>query len=165
MSAAMTTTPLVPFARAAEPGRSFWYMGSLMSFIADRDDTGGQFAFFEVTSPKGDGPPLHIHRDTDESLYIIEGVYTFLVGDERIEAPAGTFVFLPRGIPHTFQVASETARALGIVTPGGFEGYFKAMGEPARELVLPAPPQGAPDIARMTALSAKYGADVVGPPP
>jgi hypothetical protein len=42
-----------------------------------------------------------------------------------VVAPAGSYVLKPRNVPHAFYNAgSETARVVGIITPGGLEGYF-----------------------------------------
>jgi len=59
----------------------------------------------------------------------------------------------------------DEARALNLFSPAGFEGYFREMGEPAQALTLPPPPSGPPDAAKMSAIGAKYGGKVVGPPP
>src|SRR5690348_16932078 len=46
--------------------------------------------------------PLHIHHSDDEAWYVLEGILAFRLGDQEIEAPAGSAVFAPRGIPHTY---------------------------------------------------------------
>lgn len=47
----------------------------------------------------------------DEVSYVLEGAVTAQVGDRVIEAPAGSLVYKPRGIRHTFWNASgEAAR-------------------------------------------------------
>ena len=65
---------------------------------------------------------------------MIEGELTFWVGGEVSVAPAGSFVYGPRGIPHTFVVSSERARFLLVTEPGGFEGFVRAAGAPATRL-------------------------------
>ena len=59
---------------------------------------------------------------------------TFWVGGEVIEAPAGSFVYGPRDVPHTFIVSSPEARFLLVAEPAGFESFMRAMGEPATAL-------------------------------
>ena len=70
---------------------------------------------------QGAGSPLHVHHREDEWFYVIEGALAFWVGGEVIEAPAGSFVFGPRDIPHTFIVSSPEARFLLVTEPAGFE--------------------------------------------
>ncbi len=53
---------------------------------------------------------------------------TYLIDAGTSIAPAGSFVFIPRGIPHTFWNASNArARQLTIFTPSGIEDYFDAV--------------------------------------
>ena len=73
----------------------------------------------------GEEPPLHVHKNTDEWFYLIEGAVTFHVGGENLYGEAGAFVSLPRGIPHTFSVETPSAHFLVINTPGGFERMFE----------------------------------------
>jgi len=118
-------------------------------------DTGGALAVVEhVLGPGLLGAPMHTHRNEDEYSYVLEGAITVLVGDQLIQAPAGTLVCKPRNIPHTFwNQGSIPARLLEIISPAGFEGYFDELAE-----VLSA--GGPPDIGRITALAQKYGMEM-----
>ena len=79
-----------------------------------------------------------MHHNEDEWFYVTEGELTFWVGGQVITAPAGSFVYGPRDIPHTFTVSSEQARFLLVVEPAGFEGFVRALGEPAQAARDPA---------------------------
>jgi mannose-6-phosphate isomerase-like protein (cupin superfamily) len=73
---------------------------------------------FEVHEWRGSGPDyLHVHYADDEAWHILEGTLTFRFADKQIEAPAGTTVFVPAGVPHTYFVGSEPTRYLIILTP------------------------------------------------
>jgi mannose-6-phosphate isomerase-like protein (cupin superfamily) len=62
--------------------------------------------------------PLHLHHADDEAWYVLEGTLGFLRGNERLEAPAGSGVLVPRGVPHTFWNAGDgAARYLIVMTP------------------------------------------------
>ena len=89
---------------------------------------------------------------------------TFWVGGETISAVAGSFVYGPRDIPHTLEIASDEARFLLVDEPAGVEGVIYTVGEPAQDLTLPPPPSEPPDAARLTAVAAEYGVEIVGPP-
>ena len=97
-------------------------------------------------------------------FYVIEGELTFWVGGQVITAPAGSFVYGPRDIPHTFIVSSEQARFLLVTEPAGFENFVRALAEPAQQLVIPPPATEPPDMAPMMALAAEYGIKILGPP-
>lgn len=62
--------------------------------------------------------PLHVHYTDDEAWYVLEGTLAFQLGDQQVRASAGTAVFAPRGVPHTYWNPSPTpARYLLIMTP------------------------------------------------
>ena len=90
-------------------------------------DSGGTLSAYEFTTPPATaGPPLHLHRTWDEAFYILEGEMTFLIDGHTHSAPAGSFVFIPRGILHTFWNASDApATQLVVFTPAGIEAYFE----------------------------------------
>ena len=145
--------------------RSVWYSGHLLTFLATGEETGGRFALVEEVGRKGQSadPPLHVHTREEESFYVIEGRMSFQAGDEVIDAPAGTFVRLPRGVPHRFTIESDTLRVLNLCAPAGFEGFLRELSEPAPALTLPPAPDGPPDIARLVATAARYGVEIVPP--
>ncbi|MDQ6636426.1 MAG: AraC family ligand binding domain-containing protein, partial [Candidatus Dormibacteraeota bacterium] len=85
------------------------------------------------------------------------------VGDRRFEAGPGSFVFLPRDIPHSFVVEGDApAKILELVLPGGFERFHIEGGRPAEGPGLP--PPAPPDIAKLDRLTDSYGLRFVGPP-
>ena len=99
---------------------------------------GGAFEVIELDGAKG--PLPHIHHDHEECFYVIEGLFTFLLGTEEMEAPAGSVVFVPRGTHHAFR-PGQGARALVFSIPGGLlEGFFRELleglqaGRPEAEL-------------------------------
>ena len=114
-------------------------------------DTGGRFAVVEHPLAPGTlGGPPHIHHNEDEASYVLEGEITVQVGEQLIQAPAGTLIFKPKGISHTFwNQGSAPARILEIISPAGFEKYFEELAE----LVTPG---GPPDISRLLTLAQKY---------
>jgi mannose-6-phosphate isomerase-like protein (cupin superfamily) len=62
--------------------------------------------------------PLHVHHADDEAWYVLEGTLGFRLGDEEIEARAGSAVLARRGTPHTFWNAGTVpARYLLVMTP------------------------------------------------
>jgi quercetin dioxygenase-like cupin family protein len=131
---------LAPFGRGrGSLHNSFWYTGWLLTFLATGDQTQGRFALIEALTRKGNCPPRHIHRNEDESFYILEGEITALIGDQTIRGTPGTLIFGPRGVPHSFEIHSEQVRMLLLLTAAGLEGYFKQFCTPAAALTLPPP--------------------------
>ena len=156
----------VGFGRGMESGSAVWYMGNLFGILADSAETGGRFALIETLSRKGTEPPRHTHRNEDEAWYVLEGEVSFYIGDETRRATPGSFVFAPRGVPHSFGFETEVIRMLILLAPGGPEEHFRdrRFSEPAQALTLPPPPEGPPDVAALVADMERYGVEVVGPP-
>jgi quercetin dioxygenase-like cupin family protein len=151
-------------ALAKDDGQAVWFLNQLVVIKAGAKQTGNAFGLVEVVAPVGPASPYHVHRAEDEAFYVLEGQLEFISGDGRFTGGPGSYVFLPRDIPHGFRVVGTSpARFLILVTPGGFEGFVLEMGEPAASLTLPAP--SAPDMNKLTALAAKYRIEILGPLP
>jgi quercetin dioxygenase-like cupin family protein len=93
------------------------------SLKASQRSTGGALSVFETSIEAG--PPLHVHDREDECLYVLDGGLSVRCGGDVFDAPAGSFVFLPRGRPHRFWARDQPARLLLIAVPGGVEDYFR----------------------------------------
>ncbi len=146
--------------------QSVWYSGGLLTFLATGEDTQGQFALMELINRKGNVPPPHIHHREDETFYVIEGEMTFTIGERTIKATAGTMVFAPRDIAHSFTIDTDQARMLAQISPAGLEGFFKECSVPAPSMTLP-PPTETPysEKQKMMSLAPKYGFEFVLPKP
>jgi quercetin dioxygenase-like cupin family protein len=158
-SAAASTRPDQP-APADQP--VVWWQGALMTLKAHGDRTGGALGLVEARFPAGFGPPLHIHHREDEALYVLDGQLRCRSGDTEFTAGPGELVFGPREVPHTFQAGQGGARALVLMLPAGLEHMFQEGGVPALDPTAPSVEDY--DIEHLTALAAKYGFDIVGPP-
>ena len=101
-------------------------LGTQIAFKVTGAETDGRCAILEYNAPPGfAGPPLHIHQHMDEAYFILDGEARIMLGAETVAAGPGAFVFVPRGMPHTFANPHvEPARMLLVLTPAGFEHYF-----------------------------------------
>ncbi|HYK93585.1 MAG TPA: cupin domain-containing protein [Thermoplasmata archaeon] len=115
------------------------------------------FAVIESEGRAGvPGPPPHVHRGFEEAWYILEGRVRFTTGRRTTSATPGTYLLVPRGVAHTFEVEGRSrARWLGIFSPARYVGLVQELGD-----VLPA--HGPPDPARIRRLFAKYDSALVG---
>jgi mannose-6-phosphate isomerase-like protein (cupin superfamily) len=98
-------------------------------FLIGGDATGGSFSLVEHTlPPRGLGAPLHRHANEDECSFVVEGRLGAQLGDEIVEAGPGEVVWKPRGQEHTFwNAGDEPLRFLEVISPAGFEGYFREL--------------------------------------
>jgi len=108
------------------------FLGTIgVRFMIDGAETGGGFSLVEhPMPPRALAAPLHRHLNEDEYSYVLEGRMGALLGDEVLEAGAGTLVFKPRGQWHTFWNASDQpTRILEIIAPAGFERFFERLSD------------------------------------
>jgi quercetin dioxygenase-like cupin family protein len=150
-----------------DDGEAMWVLGGLYTWKALGAQTGGEYSLCEVRGPAGFAAPLHSHDRENEGFFVASGEVTLILGDDDAHLLEGGFGFAPAGVAHTFRLDSSDARLLLLITPGakGHEGMFAEMGEPAKDRVLPAPPDGPPDFAGLGAIAAKHGTTILGPPP
>ena len=81
--------------------------------------TGGSIMLFEETVPAGTRSTHHLHHDSDEVVWVLEGEFTFKIGDEVFSGGPGTCAFLPRKVPHAWKNNGPgTGRAVFLYTPG-----------------------------------------------
>lgn len=125
---------------------------TLIKITGDQSD--GLMAVFEQTTEVGSGPPLHIHHECAELLYVLEGDYTFKFGEEEVQAVSGTLVFVPKGLPHTYVNSGvRPARLLFWCAPAaGMAAYIGALGN------LPA---GPPDMNVLRRIALEHGVEIV----
>jgi quercetin dioxygenase-like cupin family protein len=98
-------------------------------FMIDGERTGGAFSLVEhPLPPRALGAPVHTHHNEDEYSYVLEGRVGVQLGPEVLEAGPGDLLFKPRGVAHAFWNASdEPARLLELISPAGFEHYFREL--------------------------------------
>ncbi len=76
------------------------------------------------TTPADQTTQRLLHSREDESFYVFTGALYVECGEDRFEAGPGSFVFLPRNLPHVSRSIGRPATALLMVTPGGLDEYF-----------------------------------------
>lgn len=137
------------------------YMGGFFKVLIAPETTQGSMALLEMTLPRGVEPPPHMHTKEDESFYLQEGEMTFYIGDKTIRAKPGDAVFAPRMVPHSFEINTESAKFLTLLTPGNFLDYFMEFSRPETGNIQIVPPQGPPPqefVQKViTSLTGTYG--------
>jgi DNA-binding transcriptional MerR regulator/quercetin dioxygenase-like cupin family protein len=123
-------------------------------------DTDGAMCVFEFNCNAGG--PMHLHRDQDEWLYIVDGEFEFHVAEKQFRAGPGESVFIPRKVAHVWGTAGETpGRIINVYQPAGkMEEFFREVGKY----------DGKPAIHEALGLDGlrqffdAYGIDLLGPP-
>jgi quercetin dioxygenase-like cupin family protein len=131
-------------------------VGGPVQFKAVGKQTGDNLVVFVNLIQPGDGPPEHIHTNCDEAWLITEGTFRFKLDGKVQEAPAGAFVFVPRGVKHCFQnVGLLPANLFVMFTPAGMENFFEEFATL---------PRGPLDMKALDTMSRRAGMVITGPP-
>ena len=171
MTDTTTTAPTItdssePYVLETDQGEHRHFLNHLATTKVAPGASGSMVAI-EFFAARGFGPPLHVHDDADEVMVILDGESSFRSGDMETSAGAGATVFLPHGVPHTFQVLSETARFTAVsASKAGmprFDRMVAELGESTDEPTLPEPVEI--DPGRVAQVCAVNGIEVLGPPP
>ena len=112
-------------------GESMQLGGSSVVIKADAEATSGRFALLETTlGPGFSGPKPHLHRETLDMFFVLEGTLTMELADETLDLAEGAFVLVPPGTAHTFSNRTDKpVRLLNMDTPAGLEGYLREMAD------------------------------------
>lgn len=156
MTAAVVDSP------GNEQAQAWWFLDTLV--VEHRCAPGMGTVVMEMTLPVGAAPPLHVHRDLDDTWYILHGQMVVRCGDEELVVGAGHWVSMPRGVPHTFVVVGDSeARILMVHDNPSFRDFVRALGVPAEARVVPERPvfPSMEDLARISGLN---DLTPVGPP-
>ena len=113
---------------------------------------------FEDEVPPESGAPPHLHRSQDETHYILEGQFEFVLGERKVNAGAGSVVYVPRTTVHAFtNTGTQKGKILFIETPSGaLEQFLEEAGEPVSD--PSSPPVGPPEMDKLQASAQRTGA-------
>jgi mannose-6-phosphate isomerase-like protein (cupin superfamily) len=119
-------------------------------------DSEGQLTILDYRAPAGFGPPRHLHHREDEVFELIEGQAVVWTPDLSFVLAPGDLVLLPKLGPHTWRAyGPKGIRFTVTFSPSGFERFFQ---EIERRRLL------AGDVAKLRAVAADVGMDILGPP-
>ena len=134
-----------------DQGKSVTLAGQPLAFLVTGQDT-KHTSMFEWTVPAGFSTGRHVHRVQEETFYVLEGECEWQVGDQKVRAGPGTYLFIPPGVPHNIGNSSDKpARMLMTVSPPGHEHYFEELAELTS--------RGPPDASVIAQLRGRYDTD------
>jgi quercetin dioxygenase-like cupin family protein len=145
--------------------RSLWAFGELVIYKTRSEQTGGAYSLFEVVTQPKEGPPPHVQHREDESFYVLEGEYEFLVEGRTLRVRTGFLLYVPRGSLHGHRnVAEGVGRMLVSQTPGGsHERYFEEIGEERRDVATTPVSKDPQESERIARIAAEYGIEMLLP--
>ena len=151
----MTTSNTIESSLAHDQGTEKWLQvtpGERFRIRVPSSRTMGAYSVMEVVADPHNGVPLHVHTREEEHFIVIDGTLDIAIGNRRWDAAAGSCVSVGRGEAHAWSNPSETPlRMLVVFSPGHIEGLFRAAA-------------GVDDVDRISAIAARYGTQLAGPP-
>lgn len=131
-------------------GNTLWVLGGFIIYKTRGGDA--TTTVFEELLPPETGGPAHFHHAQDESFYILEGTYEFILDGRRVEAGPGCFIHVPRRTVHSLKnIGTTMGRTLVSISPGGLMHFFDDVGIPVADRAAFRAPAGPPDMDRVLA--------------
>jgi quercetin dioxygenase-like cupin family protein len=95
--------------------------------LSDRDDADAP-EVIELRTPPGHSSPIHVHARTDHAVFVLEGEITLDLDGRSLEAPAGAFFYVPRGVRHGLTNSGPgTAAILQFDAGASLEAMFEGL--------------------------------------
>jgi quercetin dioxygenase-like cupin family protein len=141
-------------------GEQRWFLNTLTTIKVAAAQTGGVLDVVEQVLPAGYAPPMHLHREHDEVLVVLEGEGDLTCGAHRWAVAAGSVAHVPREVPHALEVSlAAPARILLVSTPASFAALVAELGQ---RLSGAAPPGlVAPDLAELVRVGERHDVHLV----
>lgn len=135
-------------------GKSFSMMGIRITPKITGEESGGAYTLIEQVVQAGGGSPPHIcHRD-DKTIYVVDGEFDILLGDQPRRATAGACAIIPRGTVHNFRnVGTREGKLLVALTPAGHEKFLEEMARLSQA--------GTPDLQELKQLCDARGVEIL----
>jgi quercetin dioxygenase-like cupin family protein len=152
------------FKGASSPENMRAIPGAVFNFLAMGHETNGRHALIKIFVERGAEPPPHTHSREDESYFILKGSIRYTIGDKRLTVNEGEYVYLPKDVPHSFEILSEQAEMLMWLCPAGLDQWFWDNSVPATEgkaLPIPQGPPPADVIKRFVTSLQLYGVEMM----
>jgi glyoxylate utilization-related uncharacterized protein len=96
-------------------------------------------------------------NEAAEAFYVLKGEYIIFLDGREVSCPAGSFIFIPLGMPHGFRVGNVASQKLNFYTPAAMVGCFDELSSATKE-------EGV-DPTVLSEIADRYAMEVIGPVP
>lgn len=141
---------------------AWWFLDTLVVEHLRAGETAG--IVLEMTLPVGHSPALHVHDTLDDSWFVLQGRMAARCGDDEFMVETGSWVSMPRGVPHTFRVVgTQPVRLLVVHDNTTFRDFVRDLGTPTTERVPP-PAPSFPSLDELARVAGNHDLRPIGPP-
>ena len=93
-------------------------------------ETEDAFAIVGSGGSQGDPIGFHYHREAHDVFLCLQGAINIWAGDQCRTLGPGDFASAPPGTIHQYQILDNHSEMIGLIIPGGWEEFFRFIGEP-----------------------------------
>jgi quercetin 2,3-dioxygenase len=148
------------FLRAGEGPRHTLF-GQTAFQLMTGAESGGQLGMTVTEGPRGPAVPAHVHQDTYEAIYCLDGRLRFTVDGKQHLLTRGDFLSIPAGSEHGYAMEAQLTRFASMYGPAGVERFYELAGDVAEQQIFPE--RAAPaDPERLEAAPAELDISFVG---
>ena len=142
---------------------ALWFTTARLTIHLSQKDNADGLTLIEHHMAEGFSVPLHVHRNEDESFYILQGEVRMQIDDQVRQLIPGDALTVSGGTPHSFRVVSPEARFLSMTT-GQFEEMIRSLARPAESEGLPPQAESTDEeVAALVSACATHGIEFQGP--
>lgn len=132
----------------ARSGQAYWLRESIFNFLVTGEQSGGSYSTMEILVNPNEGPGPHVHDESEEQFYVLDGELTYQVGDQTFQVSTGDFIHIPRGTVHSFTNGNTPSKLLATFSPAEAGKAFEESGEPMDDRTAWPPPATTDAIKR-----------------
>jgi quercetin 2,3-dioxygenase len=124
------------FLRAGEGPRHLLF-GQVAFQLMTGAESGGRLGMTVTEGPRGAAIPTHVHTQTYEAIYCLDGRLRVNAEGEEHLLTRGDFMSIPAGVEHTFAMEAHLTRFATMYGPAGLERLHEVAGAAAEQPIFP----------------------------
>ncbi|EME48203.1 hypothetical protein DOTSEDRAFT_21906 [Dothistroma septosporum NZE10] len=93
-------------------------------------ETENAFAVVGSSGSQSDPIGYHYHRKAHDVFLCLKGNVNVWANEKARTCEAGDFASVPPGTGHQYQILGNHSEMVGLIVPGGWEEFFRFIGEP-----------------------------------
>ncbi|KAK5112338.1 hypothetical protein LTR62_004301 [Meristemomyces frigidus] len=125
-------TPNTPYVISSQDGEIIYIplSKSATRLLVTGKETENAFAIVSSGGSQSDPIGFHYHRETHDVFLCLAGQINVWAGNQCRTLSAGDFASVPPGTIHQYQILGAHSEMAGLIVPGGWEEFFRFIGEP-----------------------------------
>jgi quercetin dioxygenase-like cupin family protein len=103
---------------------------SVMRMLVTEKESKGDFAVVTTGGQQDNPIGFHYHRDAHDVFLCLKGSMNVWADDAARTLLPGDFASVPPNVVHQYQILGSHTEFAGLIVPGGWEEFFRFIGEP-----------------------------------